>query len=135
MATSVNAGRLGAVHLELFVTARRDRERVRRSCRAAYAAVRPRTARAGGAGPWLYLVTPPQRRRRAPEHVRRSLRVRAGEDLWLELAFYPNVAEGRSIIRALWARAEVRDKILAAERYNLRRRGAWTLANARRQPV
>ena len=121
--------RHAAIHVELFVTARLDRGRVRRSCRDLYARVRPTTARAGGDGPWLYLLKTPTRRLTWPEHLRRALGVRPDEDLWLELAFYPSIRRGRSIIRSLRKDPEVRATALTAEGYNIRRRRSWTISN------
>jgi hypothetical protein len=88
-------------HLELFVSLRKDRARVRRVVRKLYAVARPVTEEGGGAGPWTYLVDPdppdpPTRRLRA------TLGLRPDEDLWIELAFYPNRLAMRRIIRRIW---------------------------------
>lgn len=135
MATHTTFRRHAAVHVELFVTARPERGKVRRACRAVYARVRPATARGGGDGPWLYLLTRPTRRSFIPEHLRRAMGVRTGEDLWLELAFYPSIPRGRATIRALWKDPDVREKLLRAEGFNLRRRGSWTIGNGELQSV
>ena len=129
MAISPRSRRHAAVHVELFVTARRDRGHVRRRCHDLYAQARPTTARAGGDGPWLYLLKKPTRPLVWPEHLRKAMGVRSDEDLWLELAFYPSVRRGRAIIRSLRKDPEVSDKALAAERYNIRRRRSWTIGN------
>ena len=88
-------------HLELFVSLRKDRARIRRVLRSIYAVARPVTGEGGGAGPWVYLVDPdppatPTRRLRA------ALDLRPDEDLWIELAFYPDRAAMRKIIKRIW---------------------------------
>jgi len=135
MAARPGSRRHAAIHVELFVTARRNRGRLRRSCRDLYARVRPATARAGGDGPWLYLLSQPTRPLAWPEHLRRALGVRPDEDLWLELAFYPSIRRGRTTIRTLRKDPEIGEKAAAAEGYNLRRRRSWTISNGDSQPV
>jgi len=108
-------------HLELFVSLRKDRARVRRALGSIYAVARPVTEQGGGAGPWVYLVDPdppetPTRRLRA------TLDLRADEDLWIELAFYPDRAAMRKIIKRIWRsqdfaeRATELDSLLSTRR-------------------
>lgn len=92
-------------HLELFVSLRKDRARVRRVLRELYAVARPVTQERGGAGPWVYLVDrdPPEARTR---RLRATLDLQPDEDLWIELAFYPDRAVMRKIIKSIWQRPE-----------------------------
>jgi len=88
-------------HLELFVSLRRDRARVRRVLKSVYAVARPVTQEGGGAGPWVYLVdrdplvTPTQR-------LRATLDLQPDEDLWIEVAFYRDRAAMRKTIKRIW---------------------------------
>ena len=88
-------------HLELFVSLRKDRARIRRVLTKLYAVARPVTEEGGGTGPWVYLVdpdppdTPTQR-------LRATLDLRPDEDLWIELAFYPDRVAMRKIIQRIW---------------------------------
>jgi hypothetical protein len=92
-------------HLEVFVSLRKDRARIRRVLRSVYALARPVTEEGGGAGPWACLVDPdppdpPTRRLRA------TLELRPDEDLWVELAYYPDRAAMRKIIKRVWPSPE-----------------------------
>ena len=85
-------------HLELFVGLRKGRDRIRRVLERVYAVARPLTEEGGGVGPWVYLVdrdppTTPTRRLRA------TLDLQPDEDLWIELAFYPDRAAMRISLR------------------------------------
>lgn len=115
------------MHVEFFVTARADRRRVVAACRDLYASARALTERHGGRGPWLYLVERSSRRRRRPATLTSAVHARPNEDVWIEVTFYPDPARRRSILRALWADARIRQKAVPAERHNRKRPRSWFL--------
>jgi hypothetical protein len=89
------------MHLELWVTLRKDRTRASRNLRRAYSVARRITQDRGGSGPWVFLVDadPPDPK---TARLRTTLALRPGEDLWVELVFYPSKVRGRNIIRQIW---------------------------------
>lgn len=55
----------------------------------------------GGSGPWVFLVDPDPPNRRT-QRLRGILGLRPNEDLWVELAFYPNKGRMKNTIRRIW---------------------------------
>lgn len=124
-----------SVHIELFVTPRSQRAKVRRISRALYRAVRPRTRRRGGSGPHLFLLEPRPRKRDWPANLRAALGAKPDEDLWIELAFYSSAKNRRSTLRELWAIPDVARLAGGVESITRKRPRAWTLALGRLQAV
>lgn len=126
---------LDSVHIELFVTRRSDRPRVRSGSKRLYSLARRATQSAGGSGPHLFLLERRPRPRRRPENLRSAIGARTDEDVWLELTFYPSAKSRRRILRALWANSQVARLAGAVESLNLTRKRAWTLATGASQPT
>lgn len=124
-----------SVHIELFVIPRSQRPQLRRGSRRLYRAVRAPTRQSGGAGPYLYLVESRRRAGDRPQDLAKALGVRAHEDLWLELAFYPSPSARRRLLTNLWKRADVIRLARGVEAQIRTRHRAWTLANGVRQRV
>jgi hypothetical protein len=92
---------LPTLHLELWVALRKDRARLGRTLRKLYGIAGRITEDGGGSGPWLFLVDPDSSNPKTAR-LRTILGLRPKEDLWVELAFYPNRVRMRSIIRRVW---------------------------------
>lgn len=127
---------LPLMHLELWVTRRKDRPRSSRILRRTYTVARRITQDGGGSGPWVFLVDPdppnPKTRR-----LRALLALRPDEDLWVELVFYPNRVRARNIIRRIWKDPQFAVHAAALDRLVSRRRPGYngTLAYASLKPV
>jgi len=96
---------LSALYFEAWVTAREDREKVRALARDLFQIAGPITSRAGGSGPWLFLTwvdAPSAKSRR----FRKTLGVKPGEDLWMELAFFPSRPSMLRTVREMRRRPE-----------------------------
>ena len=117
------------IHLELFITPRKRRAVVGRRLRAVYRRVRPLTSELGGQGPWAFRINSNYRSAAIPAEarLRRVFRVRASEDLWVEVAFYAGAREMASTLRQIWATPGVKRIVEKAESLNVRRLGAWTV--------
>ena len=89
------------LHLELWVSLRKNRARVGRALRKLYRVARSITTSRGGDGPWLFLVQPDPTTTKTAR-LRSILALRPEEDLWVELAFYPNHSLMRDIINSIW---------------------------------
>ena len=90
------------MHLELWVSLRRDRRRVSAILTRVYNIARRITEQGGGSGPWTFLVDPDPPNPHS-DRLRRILGLRPDEDLWVELTFYPTKSSMRSIIRRIWS--------------------------------
>lgn len=117
-----------SVHVELFVTERSRRNRVRGGCIRLYSVVRPLTRSDGGFGPHLFLLEAKPRPRRRPENLREAIGARPNEDVWLELTFYPSPERGKQTLRKLRQLPRVAQLAEKVEGLNLRRKRMWTLA-------
>lgn len=122
---------LPTMHLELWVTHRKDRTRASRLLRKSYEVARRVTQEGGGNGPWLFLIDPDPKEP-TTTRLRTTLRLRPDEDLWLELVFYPNRARMRKIIRQIWKEPGFTVNAAALDRLISRRRTGYqaTLAYA-----
>lgn len=89
------------LHLELWVSKRKDRASLSKTLRRLYSIARRITQEEGGNGPWVYLANPDSHRTEGVR-LRRVLGLRRKEDLWVELAFYSNSREMRATIRKIW---------------------------------
>ena len=80
---------------------RKDRARMRQITRKIYRIARQFTEDEGGSGPRVFLVEqdPPSPK---TARLRSILGLRPQEDLWVELAFYPNKVRMKKIIRKIW---------------------------------
>lgn len=74
--------------------------------RKVYRIARRITHDGGGFGPWVFLADPDPRTTRTVR-LRRLLGLKPEEDLWVELAFYPNKTRMRSIIRQIWTHPQI----------------------------
>ncbi len=127
---------LPILHLELWVSSRKDRARLRKATQAAYRPARRITRNGGGRGPWVFLVdADPADSKTAP--LRNILGVRTDEDLWAEFAFYPNRTSMRSIIKRIWNDKRFRTDAARLERLVSKRmpRYPGTIAYAALQPI
>jgi hypothetical protein len=91
---------LPVLTVRLFVSPRRTREAFRKAAEAVYHHDRRTTQDGGGRGPWLFLAyedAPTVKSLR----MKRTLDVSLDEDLWVELAFYPNRPSMMKIVREL----------------------------------
>ena len=95
---SMQNGLPPTLHLEMWVSPRKNRAKMKRVLRRVYSLARPLTRKGGGNGPWVYLVNPDQVKSRTPR-LRTILGVESQEDLWIELAFYPDKVGMRRIIQ------------------------------------
>src|SRR5215467_657207 len=86
---------LPVLHLELWVALRKNRVRVSRILRDLYGVARRVTQNEGGSGPWVFIVDPDPANPKTAR-LRIILGLRSEEDLWMELAFYPNKNRMRS---------------------------------------
>jgi len=91
-----------------------------RRMKAVYRIAGAVTRKGGGGGPWAYLVLPKGRRRSSPG-IRALFNVRPGEDLWVELAFYPSLSNLRGTLRKIWGRADFQRIVSGAESLNASR--------------
>ena len=89
------------LHLELWVASRKDRARIRDVTRKVYSVARRVTESEGGSGPRVFLVDQDPPRPKTPR-LRGLFGLRSHEDLWVELAFYPNKVRMKKIIRKIW---------------------------------
>jgi len=105
------------LHLEFFVTPTAKRSLVQRRMMAVYSIAGVVTKKRGGSGPWAYLLEPKQGRGTSPS-IRASFNVRADEDLWAEVAFYPNRSNLRGTIHKIWRRPDFQRVIVKAESLN-----------------
>ena len=92
---------LPTLHLELWVALRKDRMRISRIIRKTYRIARRITLARGGHGPWAFLVDHDPTQSKTPR-LRSILGLRPEEDLWVELAYYPNKVRMKNIIRRIW---------------------------------
>lgn len=86
--------------VKLFVSPRKNREALRKSAEAVYHHGRRITQDGGGNGPWIFLAyedAPTVKSLR----MRGILDVNLDEDLWVELAFYPDRPKMMKIVRQL----------------------------------
>lgn len=93
--------RLPTLHLELWVALRKDRTRINRILRKTYRIARRITLDGGGSGPWAFLIDQDPPHPKTPR-LRTVLGLKPEEDLWVELAYYPNKVRMRNIIRQIW---------------------------------
>jgi hypothetical protein len=105
---------LPTLHLELWVTRRKDRTRARQLIRKSYTVARRITLEGGGSGPWLFLIDPDPANAKTVR-LRATLGLRPAEDLWLELVFYPNRVRLRSIIRRIWKEPQFTANVAAMD--------------------
>lgn len=89
------------LHLELWVALRKDRARMRVVTRRIYRIARQVTESEGGSGPRVFLVDLDPPRPKTPR-LRSLFGLRPHEDLWVEMAFYPNKVRMKNIIRKIW---------------------------------
>ena len=124
------------LHLEMWVSPRKNRAQMKRTLRRVYALARPLTKKGGGNGPWVYLVNPDQVKSRTPR-LRTILGVESQEDLWIELAFYSDKVGMRMIIQHVWKQPKFIK--IAGELDGLYSRRKWgyqgTLAHAQLQRI
>jgi len=127
---------LSTLHLELFVSSRKNRARISRILQKVYRIARRLTQDGGGNGPWVFLVDPKSPNRKVPR-LRTLLDVRPDEDLWVELVFYPNRARRRTTIRRIWNDQEFVATVGPLEQLISRRKLAYggTVANASLKPI
>ena len=92
---------LPVLHLELWVALRKDRARMRVVTRKIYGVARRVTESEGGSGPRVFLVDQDPPKPKTPR-LRNLLGLRPQEDLWVEMAFYPNKIRMKKIIRKIW---------------------------------
>src|SRR5215469_14700216 len=73
----------------MWVAPSKSRAKVRKTIKSVYGIARPITQRGRGSEPWTFLVDadPPNAK---TMRLRKSLGVSAKEDVWIELALYPN---------------------------------------------
>ncbi len=85
---------------KLFVSPRKNRVALRKAAEAVYHHGRHITQDGGGNGPWVFLAyedAPTVKSLR----MKRILDVNSDEDLWVELAFYPDRPSMMKIVRQL----------------------------------
>jgi hypothetical protein len=116
------------VHVELYVVPRKHRAAFRASLRSPIRFARSITRAGGGTGPDYYLLDPRRARRGTPQ-LGAFLFVRPTEDLWVEIAFYPNWQKRRLILRRIWADPRFTVAAHDIERFVARRPRAWGVAN------
>lgn len=95
-----------ALHFELWVAKRKDRAMMRKSLRNVYRIARKITHDGGGFGPWVFLADP-DTKKTGTVRLRRLLGLKSEEDLWVELAFYPNKTSMRRIIQEIWKHPQI----------------------------
>jgi hypothetical protein len=91
---------LAILTVKLLISPRKNREAFRKAADVVYHRGRRTTQDGGGRGPWIFLAyedAPTVKSLR----MKRALGVRLDEDLWIELAFYPNRANMMKIVRQL----------------------------------
>ena len=113
-----------ALHLELWVSLRKDRARVHGLLRKLYGIARRITQDGGGWGPWVFLVDPDPAKPKTAR-LRAILGLRSDEDLWVELVFYPNRVRMRNIIRRIWQHPQVRANADALDGLVSRRKSGY----------
>ncbi len=92
---------LPILHFETWVTARKNSDRALRLIKIMYTIARKTTREGGGTGPWVFIVGLDSRNAKG-QRLRKTLDVDPGEGLWAELAFYPDRARIRSVIKRIW---------------------------------
>src|SRR5690349_1205416 len=95
------------LHLEFWVSSRKDRTRLRKATRGAYGTARRITQDGGGSGPWVFLVDVDASDAKSAR-LRNILGLRLHEDLWAEFVFYPDRTSMRRIIGRIWNDAQFR---------------------------
>ena len=90
------------LHLEVWVSLRKDRARMRQVLRKVYGIARRVTEDEGGNGPRVFLVNQDPPRPKTPRLIR-LFGLKTQEDLWVELTFYPNKVRMKKTIRKIWA--------------------------------
>ena len=91
---------LPVLTVRLFVSLRKNREAFRKAAEAVYRRGRRTTQDGGGRGPWIFLAYEDAPTIK-PLRMKRTLDVGLDEDLWVELAFYPNRPSMMKIVRQL----------------------------------
>lgn len=116
------------IHVEVYVVPRRRRAEFRRKAREPIGHARALTRANGGSGPDFYLADPG---RPGPTYVPfgRLFKLRADEDLWVEITRYPSKQRRRAVMKALWRDEEFVQSIEKLEALNSTRVGAWAIAN------
>jgi len=94
--------------------------------RAVYDIARTTTHERGGSGPWSYLLEPKRGRKSSPS-IRTLFNVRPNEDLWAEVAFYPNRSNLRGTINRIWDRPDFRAVVVEVESLNATRKGSHSV--------
>ena len=79
---------------------------MRKLLRNVYRIARKITHGGGGFGPWVFLADPDPKKT-STVRLRRLLGLKPEEDLWVELAFYPDKTRMRSIIRQIWKHPQI----------------------------
>lgn len=124
------------LHFEMWVGLRKNRQQLRRTLKRVYNIARPITQHGGGSGPWLFIVN---RDSANPKTIRlrKMLGVNSKEDVWLELAFYPNKAEMKKIIRRIWSQPKFESVASGLDQLISKRKRGYeaTLAYASLQSV
>ena len=69
------------------------------------------------------------------ERLAKLFKVKSTEDLWVEITVYPNSRRRRATVNKIRKTDGIAASIEALESLNSKRRGAWAIANATRQPV
>lgn len=117
--------------VKLFVSPRKNREALRKAAEAVYRRGRRTTHDGGGNGPWIFLAyedAPTVKSLR----MKGILDVNLDEDLWVELAFYPNRTSMMKIVRQLRHDKEFKTSTRKLEQLVSRRKhgyqGAMALA-------
>jgi hypothetical protein len=122
------------LHLELFITRRKNRARLHGRLRQVYRRARQVTRAGGGDGPWLFRIDS-ERRGKGVSRLRTVMGVKGDEDLWVELVICPSARADRSILRQLWNDQGFAATVNDAERLNSKRKGGWVVSLGRRQKV
>ena len=122
---------LPVLTVRLCVSLRKNREAFRKTAEAVYRRGRRTTQDGGGRGPWIFLAYEDAPTIK-PLRMKRTLDVSLDEDLWVELAFYPNRPSMMKIVRQLRHDKEFKAGARELNRLMSRRiqgyRGAMALA-------
>ena len=92
----------------MWVAKRKDRAILRKKLRNVYHIARKITHHDGGFGPWVFLADPDTKQTKTVR-LRRLLGLKLGEDLWIELTFYPDKLRMRGIIRKIWEHPQIEE--------------------------